>query len=392
MVRPITLLVSLTLAAGGTHAQTSTQSTPASATGARAGIGTCSPGTASADLDIGGARARLYNTGGLFGGSGDPVYEVPRDSDAQAISSASIWVGGTVNGELRFAGADYADWEWWPGPLNADGGAPSDCTPFDRIWVVTSERDGTLTGDVADWPASLGAPFNDLDGDGTYEPGDGETPRVYGHQAAFWVMNDRGNEHRWSGAEPLGLTVRVTAHTFAVSRPAVGFATFYRYTFENPNAYTVENTRFGLFTDAAVGSATDDYMGSDPARGMAFVYNGDLVDEATFGYQPPALGIDILSGASGAFYYENDTSERGVPTSAEHAYAYLNFRFPDGTPLSVGGLGYNPDDPAAAPTTWQWPGAPEAFASWSEFDLDGAGTSNAASDRRFLAVAEPFEL
>ncbi|MEM8558059.1 MAG: T9SS type A sorting domain-containing protein [Bacteroidota bacterium] len=361
-------------------------------------VGGCRLGDATLDLNEGNVRARLYNTGGLFWRGGNPTYEVPKDSRVQSIFAAGIWVGGTVDGELRFAGADYADWEWWPGPLDDDGAAPADCATFDRIWSIVRKSDGSLTGDIADWPTDLGAPFEDDDGDGVYEPENGELPSVYGHQTAFWVMNDRGNVHRWSGAEPLGLTARVTAFSFRVGNPAFTFGTFYRYEFENPNGYTIENTRFGFFTDGDLGDFTDDYVGSDSTRGLAFIYNSDAVDGneddefGSYGLEPPALGVDILSGAAGALYYEDEVSVRGVPTSGAHAYDYLNFRFPDGTPLSTGGLGYNPDDPIAAPTTWQWPGAPEERAFWSEFDLDGRGTANSALDRRFVTVAEPFEL
>ncbi|MEL7362720.1 MAG: hypothetical protein AAFN13_11665, partial [Bacteroidota bacterium] len=83
---------------------------------ASAGVATCELGTATADLDINNVRARLYNTGGLFWRGGDPVYEVPKGSGVQAIFASGIWIGGQVDEVLRFAGADYGNWEFWPGP------------------------------------------------------------------------------------------------------------------------------------------------------------------------------------------------------------------------------------------------------------------------------------
>ncbi|MEM8601419.1 MAG: hypothetical protein AAGF99_16000, partial [Bacteroidota bacterium] len=223
MLRIILLLAAL-VATPALAQEPATKALPQRATLSASADG-CELGVASADLDVGGVRARLYNTGGLFWRGGDPVYEVPKGSGIQAMFAAGIWFGGTVDGELRFAGADYSNWEWWPGPLDADGNAPADCAAFDRIYLVTQQPDGSLTGDVADWPADLGAPFEDTDGDGVYEPEAGETPSVYGHQTAFWVMNDRGNAHNWSNAEPLGLTARVTAFTFNSDDPALGFGT-----------------------------------------------------------------------------------------------------------------------------------------------------------------------
>ncbi|MEM8601418.1 MAG: T9SS type A sorting domain-containing protein [Bacteroidota bacterium] len=363
----------------------------------RAGLGVysdgCELGLASADLDVGGVRARLYNTGGLFWRGGPPTYEVPQGSGINAMFAAGIWLGGTVDGELRFAGADYSNWEWWPGPLDVNGNPPADCAPFDRIYLVTQQPDGSLTGDVADWPADLGAPFEDADGDGTYEPEAGETPTVYGHQTAFWVMNDRGNAHNWSAAEPLGLTARVTAFTFNSDDPALGFSTFYRYEFENPNAYTIENARLAFWSDPDLGNFNDDYVGSDPERGMGFVYNGDENDAGVYGYgaQPPALGIDLLNGGEGMLYYNECTPSSCSFLTGETAYGYLNFTWRDGNPLTIGSNGYNPGTNTKL-TTWTWPGAPEQLAYWSELDTDGMGSFNQPADRRFLNVASPFKL
>ncbi|MEM8558056.1 MAG: hypothetical protein AAGG50_09565, partial [Bacteroidota bacterium] len=72
----------------------------------------CDLGTATADLDVGGVRARLYNSGNLFWRGGDPLYEVPKGSGISALFTAGIWVGGTVDGALRMAAADYSNWEW----------------------------------------------------------------------------------------------------------------------------------------------------------------------------------------------------------------------------------------------------------------------------------------
>ncbi|MEM9998924.1 MAG: T9SS type A sorting domain-containing protein, partial [Bacteroidota bacterium] len=115
--------------------------------------------------------------------------------------------------------------------------------------------------------------------------------------------------------------------------------------------------------------------------------------ELGYGARPPALGMDMLSGAEGMLYFENisPNSPAGNPDDGRHAYAYLNLQYADGTPITQQGFGYNPDS-SAPPTNWAWPGAPEAGAFWSEFDADDQGTAREPFDRRFLLVAEPFEL
>jgi hypothetical protein len=261
--------------------------------------------TAEADLNIADAGARLFNTGSLFFGntttSGDGYY-VPKFSGNSPIFATGIWVGGLVGGDLRVAGSTYDDYEFWPGPLNADGTLPDpeDCSGFDRIWVVDAfdldlyEAEGVATPDLAGWPFDLGAPVIDGDGvAGNYNLEGGDRPAVYGHETAFWVMNDVGNAHTNNFTPPIGLEVRVTA--FATAEEPFERHTFYRYELVNRNSQPFEAARFGLWVDPDLGDAVDDFVGSDSTRSMAFVYNGSDVDDR-YG-TPPATGYDFLTGA-----------------------------------------------------------------------------------------------
>ncbi len=146
--------------------------------------GTCDYGTASGVLDANDVRATLYNTGSLFYNRSESGgrYHVPKDEEGcyfnqcgplSPIFSASIWVGGKVNDELRVAGNRYTDFQFWPGPLGDDGRPvnPDDCSVYDRIFVVSRAdiarylRTGEATDDLREWPAPLGAPVLDGDGD-----------------------------------------------------------------------------------------------------------------------------------------------------------------------------------------------------------------------------------
>ncbi len=375
----------------------------------------CATGTAESDLDVGGVRARLYNIGGLFWRGSGSVYEVPARSGKNAVFSAALWIGGMVNDTLRFAGSTYGPWEFWPGPLDAIGETSSEtCAAFDRIWSVTTsdlsvyDRTGVATSDLEDWPIGVGAPFfADLDGDrrqGDNEPTvtldledagygtrrldlkGGERPVIFGRQTAWWVMNDMGGAHDWSEEEPLGVEVRVTAWTLGdLDAPDLLYSTFYRYEIINRSADVLEDVYVGMHVDADLGDATDDYVGSDPTRGMVFFYNGDNNDDGQGGYGvPPALGIDVLSGALGGMNVRKSTLS---PSNGAGAYNYLRGIWPDGTPLKVGGDGYNTNGPV---TRWTFSGDPPAF--WSEYNSDGNGIQNVPGDRRAMVSAIPFQL
>src|SRR5690554_4358686 len=182
-------------------------------------VGDCTPGTAEADLDINDVRARVFNGGNLFFGNttvaGDG-YLVPRGAAGpyppSPIFTAGIWVGGLVGGDLRVAGSTYSRFEFWPGPLDAEGNPPDDCSAYDRIYRVSRGdiaryyATGEMTDDLRDWPAHLGAPVLDGDGvAGNYNLPGGDEPAISGQQMAWWVMNDAGNEHERNETPPLRL-------------------------------------------------------------------------------------------------------------------------------------------------------------------------------------------
>ncbi len=395
-------------------------SLPASAqrptfTASRSATTDCAIGEGQANLDIGGVRTRIYNIGSLFWRGSGNVYEVPARSGKSPVFLASLWIGGLVDGDLRFAGSTYGPWEFWPGPLDAIGNtSPEQCAEFDRIWTVTTgdldtyEATGIAKSDLEDWPVAFGAPFFvDLDGDrrqGASEPTvtldiedagyrtktldleAGERPVIFGRQTAWWVMNDVGGTHDWSRTEPLGVEVRVTAWTLAdLEAPDLLYSTFYRYEIINRGADILEDVHVGMFVDSDLGGATDDYVGTDSTRSMLFFYNGDN-DDAQYGV-PPALGIDVLSGSDGARLVGKTGRSDGDPVDGEDAYSYLRGFWKDGRPLRVGGDGYRTNGPI---TRWAFSGDPPAY--WSEINPDGQGTSRVPADRQGMVSAERFQL
>src|SRR5690606_37086431 len=136
----------------------------------------CALGTAEGVLDANEVSAKVFNTGSLFFGStSEAHYYVPAADSVSAIFAAGLWIGGKVDGELRAAGSTYYNFEFWPGP-HSDGARPvdpSDCSAYDRIWIVSREdvarylTTGEATDDLREWPAHLGAPVLDGDGDPT---------------------------------------------------------------------------------------------------------------------------------------------------------------------------------------------------------------------------------
>ncbi len=385
---------------------------------------TCNIGEAENQLDVNRVRARVFNTGGLFWKSDTGVFEVPRTTGRHAMYAAGLWVGGEVDGELRFAGSDYGPYEFWPGPLDAMGRPPSewptpfDCDRFDRIFSITRadiinfETQGIVSDDLRDWPFWLGAPVVDGDGNpNNYHLNGGDRPALKADQILWWVMHDRGGEHQWSGSPSLGLEVQVTAHAVANTSSVLDDTIFFTYKMINKGGGRLTNTYFGLWADPNLGDPVDDYIGVDSLLQVGYVWNGDDFDGSVGGYgdRPPALGIAVVEGPSinndgrdndrdgevdeddeslglGTFLYRDlGGASRDRPSGGARAYDYLQGRFGDFGSMTFGGNGFTGD---GSPTRMLYSGDPPAF--WSEADVDSASTANAFGDRWFVLGIGPY--
>ncbi|MEM1054443.1 MAG: T9SS type A sorting domain-containing protein [Bacteroidota bacterium] len=375
----------------------------------------CAPARAEAYLEGADVRALLFNNGALFWKGGDHVYEVPKGSGRQSIFSAAFWLSGTVDGEPRFSGSDYGPYEYWPGPLLEDGGAPSpdSCAEHDRIWSVTLadvaayNATGETTDDLREWPAHLGAPVVDGDGDPTnYDLAAGDRPNVYGGHVLWWIMNDLGGTHEWGDLPGLGVEVRVSASAaseglagqFEPGTPIadlVRTATHYRFEILHRGTETVEDVHVGLYVDADLGFFSDDYVGTDSTSRMVYAYNGDDFDEGSAGYgdRPPAVGIVADRPPEGVTTRGSYMSKNGGGTiigafrANEAANALRGFVRDGSYRWTFGEDGTNPNRPI---TNWTFPALPPDY--WSMARIDSLGTRFPPSDKRMMIAQGPYTL
>jgi hypothetical protein len=460
----------------------------------------CAPPTSTTYLELNNVRAMIHTAGNLWQipGQNFSQYEVPKNSGIMALFTSALWLGGTdVNNQLKLAALRYRNGQdYWTGPLSKIYAETSyeNCNKYDKHFISTQDMvrefsawyeagiadqaNGTSTQNdlfpnyqvpeiIKEWPAhgdvSMGqdyylAPFYDFNSDGNYNYLDGDYPwydikkdkecsvdrtvSLYGDKNFWWVMNDKGNIHTETGADPIGMEIRAQAFAFA-SNDEVNNMTFYNYELINRGTQTLYNTYFGFFTDGALGDPYDDYVGCDVNRGLGYYYNGDNFDGDNsgykgYGYSPPAVGVDFFEGPyqdndgiDNAFgigenealngigygdgiidnerfgmrrflYYSNTTNGANVnqtdPTNAADYYNYLRGFWKDGTKFVYGGSGHI-SDPQADPNTpcefifpgttdplgWGTNGIPQA--NWTE-----QTANNTPNDRRFVESAGPFIL
>lgn len=181
------------------------------------------------------------------------------------------------------------------------------------------------------------APFYDRDADGAYNPDNGDHPwyddilgrddvecgidrriTLYGDETHWWVFNDKGNIHTETNGDPIGMEIRAQAFAFATN-DEVNRMTFYNYELINRGTQTLYDTYFSQYLDADIGNYVDDYTGCDVSRGLGYMYNGDLFDQADggrpgYGDNPPAIGCDFFEGP----YQDADGIDNVGPVTDEN--------------------------------------------------------------------------
>jgi hypothetical protein len=452
----------------------------------------CDPARAQRDIAINNVRARLTTGGDVFWDGNNGRYVVPKVPpgvpEVSSIFAGAVWLGGVdEGGNLKLAAQTYgrpSAFDFWPGPLTPlTSPSPgltekSSCADWDKFFVVTgSEIDEHLrnfesalnTGQIYEesqiplgvrgWPGK-GNPFFfdihgfdlpetdvglagyfDSDGDGLYNPVNGDYPIIeirgcpdpqYPDEMVFWIYNDNGNIHAESQGDPIQMEVQVQAFAYATN-DQLNDMTFQRYKLINRAIEPIDSAFFAMWIDADLGCFSDDYVGCDVDRSLAYVYNEDALDGQTgctcgqgvdtYCDEVPILGVDYFRGPLGpkvigpdgeltnpglgeqadtivelgmsSFTYYNrggDGFPPGTtdPNNAQEYYNYLTGSWRDGSPFEFGGDGYQE---GTFNINYAFPEAPNDPTGWSMCTGGVGGVPVATGgDRRIIQASGPFRL
>lgn len=222
-----------------------------------------------------------------FGGNG--IY--PKGSGLSFLFEGGIATSAFVNGELRASWMAKASriTEFQPGRWGDD---PDDARA--RLYVV---RDTDAQGSDAyiQWAdaVALGADFQDLDGDGQYDP-NVDRPDMIGNRIIWCVYNDGvALSERALSTPPMGLEVQQQAWAFNRS-DELGDVIFFRYRFVNKGDADIDDLIFTIWDDPDLGDYQDDLIGNDTTLSLGFIYNDG--DDNNYGPNPPAFGVDFFQG------------------------------------------------------------------------------------------------
>ncbi|MEO0338528.1 MAG: hypothetical protein AAF242_04870, partial [Bacteroidota bacterium] len=425
----------------------------------------CDNAISQTDMDINNVRARLTTGGDVWWDSNDGRYVVPKvppgQPEVSSIFAGAVWLGGVdPAGNLKVAAQTYGrntgNFDYWPGPLNPETGTTTqeECAKWDKFFTVTGQEidqhlrnweEAKLNGTLYDpddipfgvkgWPARGNefffdihefelpnttqglAGFWDQDGDGLYNPELGDFPVIevrgcldkpqYPDEMTFWIYNDAGNIHAESMGDPIQMEVQVQAFAYATN-DEINDMTFQRYKLINRAVESIDSTYFAMWVDPDLGCSTDDYIGCDTSRSLAFVYNEDALDGQTGCSCPggvntycdeiPILGVDYFRGPldelgneigmSSFTYYNNagiGSPQQGTtdPDNALEYYYYLSGRWKDGSPFTFGDDAYRD----GFPIQYAFTETPDDPTGWS---MCTSGLP--FGDRRTIQASGPFRL
>jgi len=328
--------------------------------------------------------------------SGDAGLTWPKDSSTTAIFCGGFWLlAGRVDGveEIRTAIVDYTS-EFTPGLL-----ADTMDNDSNRIYTLTSE-DGPSSQDWQSWPVQQGAPWIDEDNNGEWNP-DIDTPAIKGDQFAWSVMHDgyQPNHANYYNTQPLGVEVRTSVYGVDQSGP-LGNTIYYEWDIKNAGEHQLDSVFVCVWMDPDIGSAIDDYAGTDPELDMAYAFNAGENDR-DYGHTPPAVGFAFIrtplipaTGETGYNVHGEVPNTQNVdmssmlvwrcgdailcgPDNRQEAYWQMHGIDNNGDPIV---------SPQGDTTSFMYTGFPETNSGW----LDDGG--NPGGDRYFLLSAGPFSL
>jgi hypothetical protein len=385
------------------------------------------------DIEINNLRAKLDSKGRL---ARDGVWLEAQGPNGWAplVSDVGLWVAGVLpDGNLSLRSTTAGGEAYIGNPA----------VQLDRVWTVTAEEIAAHRADFADngqieepipaifaWPGrwnphfqsyndlpdplsdhSMAAHFFDVDGDGLYNPAQGDFPVAFTrgcdtpyfipsvmHWCAFTM------EEAQSGFGPLEVHILIFGFGCLEDDHPLNNTLFVQQLIINraEAAGWPTDAYWGQWADVDLGCPFDDYVGAFPAEQAAYVYNATPEDceyeGADFGSQPPSLAMTMLEGPIdqdgqplplSSIMYINSPGTSGVPVATTDpvtlvdSYNYLQGRWRDGSPLTSGGTGYG----GAQPTDFAFPGLPEQAGGWSEHEAQ-----NPLGDRRLLLNYGPMTL
>jgi hypothetical protein len=354
------------------------------------------------------------------------AFEWPRGTGFTACFTAGLCIGAYVQNNagvptLAEVMASYTG-EYVNGAVKYILGAPTiDNDPKFRMYSVRAGDNGTNNPDYDAWVNMIpyGAPYDDKNQNGQYDPGIDIPGMQNAGQTIFQVLTDADSSTRTAGegfgggiTNPL-LFAEIHFTAWAYNTVGMEDIQFVNWVLINKGTKNWDSTFTGVVVDPDLGDSNDDYIGCDTLNklNLGYCYNADN-DDPTYGVNPPAFGMDYFKSpiiktpgfpddtlGMTSFTFFTNTGSSPPPCESdpngEPYPAYLNLKGlkKDGSPFLDATVYPNTIQPTKFCYTGDPGGSGTGGTGWTEYKgsvQNCGGTTgtqisvNPAGDRRFI--------
>ncbi len=312
----------------------------------------------------------------LYGGSWSDAF--PKGTAGGIYQEGILW-GGLVNdggsptlrvgGNTYFNGTEAIDRVYRVRPDYKTADLTNDAANFYYYQNYPLDQSQVTDGDISsiraqyekdwmEWPADKGAPYEDVNDDGIYEP-DTDIPGIPGASQTIWIHYNDAIAPNAYGTTAIGLEVQETYWAYSVSNPLSNVIfkkvdVVYKGTENAPSNATIDDFYLVQWADPDIGQYTDDFAGCDTSLNLGYSYSSSTQDAVyqSVGLAPAALGYDFLQGV--AQYSGNMNDSAIVNLKWRKGYKYVNSKpLTTFTYFAAGGAWGDPtgQDPEGTP---QW--------------------------------------
>ena len=134
--------------------------------------------------------------------------------------------------------------------------------------------------DWTEWRAQDGAPFDDIDANGLYDP-IVDIPGIPGASQTIWfVANDLNEQNTFFmyGTAPMGIEYQATYWEYH-NGSFLDNLFFRKYKLINKSTYPFNDMYVSMWSDPDIGSSGDDFVGCDTTLNMVYAYNAYDYDQ-----------------------------------------------------------------------------------------------------------------
>ena len=321
------------------------------------------------EIDNNNIRAGFWNDGSFFWDkTGNPKFEVPKNSNKHANFAAGLWISGIDDGGMLIAAAQtysQTGTDYHFGPIANNRLANNYTQRYNKIWKINKDEidyhisnfsnlNYIMPNQISTWPGNgisangeptQLAPYFDSNNNNIYDPINGDYPLIKGIQALYYIFNDNKVHTETGSSVPFKFDFHVMVYVFTPTNQSLNNTFFIDIKIANRSARTYSNLKLGMWDDPDLGAYIDDFIGCDAGRNLAFVYNSSDIDAPngnnTYGANPPAMGVQFLSHKmEKMMYFINNSTVQGNPSNFTQIDKFLSAKWRDGSPLTYGGNGY----------------------------------------------------